>query len=603
MRLAGELGVLDGVELLEPEPAPDDRAPAHPRPVVPGGGPQSAPVNGDDPAHGLGTDDNPIFEGMHEASALVCGGSLAAAREIAEGRAERAVNIAGGLHHAMADRAAGFCVYNDCAVAISWLLDHGFERIAYVDVDVHHGDGVQAAFYDDPRVLDDLAAPAPAHAVARYRVAGRVRRGRGRGLRGERGAPARHRGRGLVARLPRGGALAAPARSVRRCWSPSAVPTPTRKTRWRDLRLSVDGHRTIYRELRGLAERTAGGKWLALGGGGYGLFRVVPRSWTHLLATVLDRDVDPRDAGAGRVDRATPPGSPGGRCRRRCRTVSSVAHEPWGEGADERVDASVHRHAPGGVPAARSRPRRPARLSGPDLRSSRPDPEREEHDDGRGARGGRARPAGAGLPAALGGRRRRVRRRGRAPAPDPARRRRRDRGASTPGSPSAPATCATSARTRTSPRATSSGSPSSTTTTAWRSSPCSATRSSRSVATRARTARTASRSSVRPRSRSSCATTTRAEGSARSCSSTSPRPAASGACAASRPRCSPRTAQMVRVFRDAGYQVSRDVRRRRAASRVRHRPHRALDGGPRRPRAARRGAQRAQRCCTRARSP
>jgi acetoin utilization deacetylase AcuC-like enzyme len=80
-------------------------------------------------------------------------GSLLAAREIAEGRADRAVNIAGGLHHAMRDHASGFCVYNDCAVAISWLLDHGFERIAYVDVDVHHGDGVQAAFYHDPRVL------------------------------------------------------------------------------------------------------------------------------------------------------------------------------------------------------------------------------------------------------------------------------------------------------------------------------------------------------------------------------------------------------------------------------------------------------------------
>ena len=76
-----------------------------------------------------------------------------AAREIAEGRADRAVNIAGGRHHAMPDRASGFCVYNDCAVAISWLLDHGFDRIAYVDVDVHHGDGVQAAFYHDPRVL------------------------------------------------------------------------------------------------------------------------------------------------------------------------------------------------------------------------------------------------------------------------------------------------------------------------------------------------------------------------------------------------------------------------------------------------------------------
>ena len=87
--------------------------------------------------NGLGTEDNPIFHGMHEASALACGGSLLAAREIAEGRADRAINIAGGLHHAMADQASGFCVYNDCAVAISWLLDHGFDRVAYLDVDVH----------------------------------------------------------------------------------------------------------------------------------------------------------------------------------------------------------------------------------------------------------------------------------------------------------------------------------------------------------------------------------------------------------------------------------------------------------------------------------
>ena len=101
-------------------------------------------------------------------------------------------------------------------------------------------------------------------------------------------------GRGLAARLPRGGAVAARGRSGRRSWSPSAASDTHAEDPLANLRLSVDGHRTIYRELRELAERTAGGKWLALGGGGYGLFRVVPRSWTHLLATVLDRDVDPR---------------------------------------------------------------------------------------------------------------------------------------------------------------------------------------------------------------------------------------------------------------------------------------------------------------------
>jgi acetoin utilization protein AcuC len=64
-----------------------------------------------------------------------------------------AANISGGLHHAMPDRASGFCIYNDVAVAIRWLLDQGAERVAYVDVDVHHGDGVERVFYDDPRVL------------------------------------------------------------------------------------------------------------------------------------------------------------------------------------------------------------------------------------------------------------------------------------------------------------------------------------------------------------------------------------------------------------------------------------------------------------------
>src|SRR2546429_1212088 len=90
---------------------------------------------------------------MNEASALVVGATVAAAEEVWSGRAGRAVNIAGGLHHAMPDRASGFCVYNDPAVAIAQLLDAGAERIAYVDVDVHHGDGVQEVFYTDPRVL------------------------------------------------------------------------------------------------------------------------------------------------------------------------------------------------------------------------------------------------------------------------------------------------------------------------------------------------------------------------------------------------------------------------------------------------------------------
>src|SRR5439155_6829498 len=109
--------------------------------------------HGDWGRYGYGPGDNPIFPRMHEAAALVAGASLVAAEAVLTGRAEHAFNPAGGLHHAMPERASGFCVYDDPAIAIQWLLREGAERIAYVDVDVHHGDGPQAIFYRDARVL------------------------------------------------------------------------------------------------------------------------------------------------------------------------------------------------------------------------------------------------------------------------------------------------------------------------------------------------------------------------------------------------------------------------------------------------------------------
>jgi acetoin utilization protein AcuC len=337
MRLARELGVLEGVDLLEPEPAP----PAEVERVHLASyldAVRAAPEAGDDPAHGLGTDDNPVFPRMHEASSLVCGGSLLAAREIAEGRADRAVNIAGGLHHAMRDRAWGFCVYNDCAVAISWLLDHGFDRIAYVDVDVHHGDGVQAAFYGDPRVLT----------ISLHQHPRTLWPGTGWPSEYGEGAAA---GSAVNVALPPGTtddgwlrAFHAVVPSLLTAFAPQLLVTQCgvdthAEDPLANLRLSVDGHRAIYRELRDLAERTAGGRWLVLGGGGYGLFRVVPRSWTHLLATVLDRDLDPhRPVPAGWVSHAsrlTPRPLP-----TEMSDGVDVGHEPWTEGAHH-VDLAV----------------------------------------------------------------------------------------------------------------------------------------------------------------------------------------------------------------------------------------------------------------------
>ena len=291
MRLARSLGLFDGIDVVPPEPAAEeDLLRVHSREFL--DAVEAAPTAYRDVGHGLGTDDNPIFERMHEASSLVAGGSIAAAEQIVSGGTDRAVNIAGGLHHAMADRAAGFCVYNDCSVAIAWMLAKGVERIAYLDVDVHHGDGVQAAFSDDPRVL---TISLHQHPVTLWPGTGFATEIGGSGA----------DGKAVNVPLPPGTddagwqrAFHATVPSVLEAFQPQVLVTQCgadahREDPLADLAMSVDGQRASYRAMRELAREYAGGKWLALGGGGYSLFRVVPRAWTHLLATVLDRDLDP----------------------------------------------------------------------------------------------------------------------------------------------------------------------------------------------------------------------------------------------------------------------------------------------------------------------
>lgn len=338
VRLATALGVLDGVGLREPAAASDEEIELVHKPGYLSAV-QAAPTAGWDVGHGLGTADNPVFERMHEASALVVGGSLVAARAIASGEVDRAVNIAGGLHHAMPDSAAGFCVYNDCAVAIEWLLRSGVERIAYVDVDVHHGDGVQTAFWDDPRVLTISLHQHPMSLWPGTGWAGEV---------GGAGAE----GSAVNVPLPAGTrdgawmrAFHATVPALLRAFRPQVLVTQCgvdthKEDPLADLSLSVDGHRAIYQAFRDLVNEH-GYKWLALGGGGYELLRVVPRSWTHLLATVLDRDVDPNRplpadwvAHATRIAPEWPlPASMTDGC--------DAGHQPWGGDAEEPVDRAI----------------------------------------------------------------------------------------------------------------------------------------------------------------------------------------------------------------------------------------------------------------------
>ena len=149
-------GLLDLPDLLilEAEPAADADILKYHRPeyvdVLKHCG--SAGFNEEAASFGLGAGDNPVFRGLWEWSALTTGASLMCGRLVAEGRARTAFNMAGGLHHAAARRASGFCYVNDIVVTILDLVERGL-RVAYVDVDAHHGDGVQEAFYDDDRVL------------------------------------------------------------------------------------------------------------------------------------------------------------------------------------------------------------------------------------------------------------------------------------------------------------------------------------------------------------------------------------------------------------------------------------------------------------------
>jgi acetoin utilization protein AcuC len=350
MALARELGVLDrpGVELVKPAPA-DDAALTRVHSPEYLAAVKDAPRYGSDPylnGFGLNTPDNPVFDGMHESSALIAGATLAAAEAVWSGRCRRGVNIAGGLHHAMPDRASGFCVYNDPAVAIARLLDQGAERVAYVDVDVHHGDGVQAIFYDDPRVLTISLHETP---LALFPGTGFPDEIGGEGAEGS----------SVNVALPPGvqdadwlRAFHAVVPSVLRAFRPQILFTQCGADAHRldplaDLRLSVDGQRASYLTLRALADELCDGRWVATGGGGYALVEVVPRIWTHLLAIATGAPLDPGTP--------TPPGWRSLARERRPRRdvplwMTDLAQDPFATGSAASIASKLPATGPSAEP-------------------------------------------------------------------------------------------------------------------------------------------------------------------------------------------------------------------------------------------------------------
>ncbi|MFD5662992.1 acetoin utilization protein AcuC [Streptomyces hirsutus] len=245
-----------------------------------------------DQSYGLGTTDDPAFAGMHEVSALIAGQSVGAAEAVWRGEALHAVNFAGGLHHAMPGAASGFCVYNDAALAIARLLELGAERVAYIDVDVHHGDGVQAVFWEDPRVLTVSLHEHPRTLFPQT------------GWPEETGADSAQ-GSAVNVALPAGTgdegwlrAFHAVVPELLADFRPQVLVTQHgADTHFEDplahLAVSLDAQRAVQVACHELAHEYADGRWVALGGGGYAVVEVVPRSWTHLVGIAAGKPVDP----------------------------------------------------------------------------------------------------------------------------------------------------------------------------------------------------------------------------------------------------------------------------------------------------------------------
>ncbi|MCL5677572.1 MAG: acetoin utilization protein AcuC [Firmicutes bacterium] len=236
----------------------------------------------------LGTEDNPIFPGMHEAAARAAGASLAAGELVVEGKAAHALNLAGGLHHAHPYRASGFCIYNDAAILIRHLKRKYGIRVAYIDTDAHHGDGVQWAFYNDPEVLTISF-----HETGRYLFPGT-------GFVHERG---REEGFGYSVNVP----LEAFTEDASFIECFETVVPPLLRAFGPDLIVSQNGcdahaldplshlsltntsFRRVPEVVHSLAHQLTGGRWIALGGGGYDIWRVVPRAWALLWSEVSGR--------------------------------------------------------------------------------------------------------------------------------------------------------------------------------------------------------------------------------------------------------------------------------------------------------------------------
>ncbi len=237
---------------------------------------------------GLGTADNPVVPGMAEGARHIAGGTVLGARLLTEGRAGKVLQLGGGLHHARPALASGFCLYNDLALAIHHMVEHGW-HVAYLDLDVHHGDGVQEIFYSHDRVMT-----LSLHETGEYLFPGtgwlhELGRGMGRGL--KLNLPLEPFTEGDTYRE----VLLEVADAALTWFRPDALVVQAgadahHSDPLADLMLTTQDFERIYRDVIALADRTAGGRVLFTLGGGYSL-TATPRIWAILYLVLNDLEI------------------------------------------------------------------------------------------------------------------------------------------------------------------------------------------------------------------------------------------------------------------------------------------------------------------------
>lgn len=237
--------------------------------------------------YGLATEDTPMFPNMHEAAAMIVGGTLTAIDLVMEGKSQHALHLGGGLHHGFSGRASGFCIYNDSSVAIKYLQKKYGARVLYIDTDAHHGDGVQWSFYDDPDVCT-----VSFHETGRYLFPGTgdvTERGNGQGYGYSFNFP-------LDAFTEDASFLNVYKTGITEIadyFKPDIILTQNgADAHYFDPLSHLYGTMEIYKEIPKLAHELAHtyceGKWVAVGGGGYDIWRVVPRAWSNIWFAMND---------------------------------------------------------------------------------------------------------------------------------------------------------------------------------------------------------------------------------------------------------------------------------------------------------------------------